>query len=283
MMSAMPEHQRIAIIGCGYVGSALGEALVHAGHHVVGTTKSPARADALRALGIEAAVLDTADTARLHELLRDRDAVVLCVAAGRKQGDYRGVYLGSAHSLISAVKGTPVQRVVYTSSVGVYGQTDGSWVDESSPVEPREENGRILLETERTLLGGAEALAGDPPMGVSVVRLAGIYGPNRDLTARIKACAGSRRSDGEAFLNLIHLEDIVAALAALLPVRHHGVLNLSDDGPTTRREYYDRVIGQAGLPPIQWVRGDSPLNRAKRIRNDLIKQTLGLTLEHPTH
>jgi nucleoside-diphosphate-sugar epimerase len=276
-------YQRIAIIGCGYVGSAVGEALVQAGHHVVGTTITPDRLDDLRAKGIAPAVLDTADTDRVHEVLHDRDAVVLSVAAGRKRGDYRKVYLGSANSVITAAKNTPVNRIIYTSSIGVYGQDDGSWVDESSPVQPPTENGRILLDTERTLLDGANALGGEQTVSVSVVRLSGIYGPDRDLSTRIKSFAGKERDDGDAYLNLIHLDDIVAALTALLSICHHGVLNLSDDRPLTRREFYDRIIAEAGLPPIQWVPTGSPRQRGKRVRNDLIKRTLGLTFQHPTH
>ena len=279
----MSERRRIAIIGCGYVGSALGEAFVEAGHNVVGTTRTPARVASIQSLGIEGVAVDTADTAHLHKLLLSRDAVVLCVAAGRKHGDYREVYLGSASSLIEAAKGTPVKRIVYTSSTGVYGQDDGSWVDESSATEPSSENGRILLETERTLLDGASTLGGDPPVSVTVLRLSGIYGPERDLAARIKSLAGEERDDGDAYLNLIHLEDVVGAITALLRVPHHGVLNLSDDGPTTRREFYNRVITEAGLPPIRWVTGDSPSKRGKRVRNDLIKKTLRLTLKHRAH
>ena len=100
---------------------------------------------------------------------------------------------------------------------------------------------------------------------------------------RIKSCAGKERSDGDAYLNLIHLDDIVAALTALLAARHHGVLNLSDDRPLPRREFYDRIIAEAGLPATQWISAGSPPQRGKRVRNDLIKRTLGLTLEHPMH
>ena len=276
-------YQRIAIIGCGYVGSAVGEALVKAGHHVVGTTITPDRLDDLRAKGIAPALLDTADTDRVHEVLHDRDAVVLSVAAGRGRADYRKVYLGSANSVITAARGTPVKRIIYTSSVGVYGQDDGSWVDESSPTHPRDDNGRILLDTERALLDGAKTLGRGQTGCASVVRLSGIYGPGRDLTGRIKSFAGKKRDDGDAYLNLIHLDDIVAALTALLAIRYHGVLNLSDDRPLPRREFYDRIIAEAGLPAIQWISVGAPTKRGKRVRNVLIKRTLGLTLKHPTH
>lgn len=274
---------RIAIIGCGYVGSAVGEALARTGWDVHGTTTSPTKTPAPEARGILPHVLDIADVAALHDLFSECDHVLLSVAAGRRGRDYRSVYLAGAENVRRAAEGTPVSRIVYTSSTRVYGQDDGSWVDEESPTEPVDENGRILLEAERTLLGGDSGNGGAGELCVSVVRLSGIYGPGRDPSARILQSAGQERSDGDVFVNIIHLNDIVAALVKLLPLRHHGVLNLSDDGPIPRREYYDRIIAGAGLPPIRWVRSDDPPHLGKRVSNTCIKQRLGLTLRHPRH
>ncbi len=297
---------RVAIIGCGYVGSALGETLARGGHDVVGTTRSADRAAELQRLGIRHEIAEIADQQRLREIFADRDAVYLTVAPRRHGEQYHETFLRGVRTLLAAARSTPVRRIIYTSSTRVYGQDDGSWVDESSPTEPRDEPGLVLLEAERALLNGAGGLAtglapsaaprneapgGSQPVNrdgermvcATVVRLGGIYGPGRDSTRRILASAGTRREDGDRYINMIHLEDIVAALAALLDVRHHGVLNLSDDEPALRCEYYDRVLSQAGLPPICWVRGDGPVSRGKRIRNDLIKRTLDLALKHPTH
>ncbi len=305
-MSAACSKTRVAIIGCGYVGSALGEALVRDGHDVVGTTTTPTRAEGLRALGIEPEVIELAEVKRLHALLLDREAVYLTVAPRRQGECYREVYLAGVKNLLLAVGCTAVKRIVYTSSTRVYGQCDGGWVDESSPTDPRDENGRILLEAEHALLAGVGQCGGQVGCGVSesaetprglkpgarrdehtvyatVVRLGGIYGPGRDLVARIRSRAGTQRSDGDTYVNLIHLDDIVSALIALLDVRHHGVLNLTDGQPEPRREFYDRVLSRAGLPPIRWLRGALRTRPGKRVRNALIIDTLGLVLKHPTH
>jgi len=277
----MPEaKRRIAIIGCGYVGSAVGEALARTDWDVHGTTTSPTKTAALEARGIVPHVLEVADVTALHDLFSECDHVLLSVAAGRRGRDYRSVYLAGAENVRRAVVGTPVFRIVYTSSTRVYGQDDGSWVDEESPTEPVDDNGRVLLKAERTLLGGDSGNGGAGDPCVSVVRLSGIYGPGRDPSARILQSAGQERSDGDAYVNLIHLDDIVAALVKLLSTRHHGVLNLSDDAPVTRRDYYDRIIADASLPPIRWLRPDGPPHLGKRIRNSRIKQTLGLTMQH---
>ncbi len=276
-------NQSIAVIGCGYIGSAVGEALVRVGHDVIGTTTSAARVDTLRGLGIKPELVEVADVDRLHTLLGDREAVYLTIAPGRQGRDYRSVYLAGAKNLLAAAEETPVRRIIYTSSTRVYGQEDGSWVDESSPTVPKDERGRILLETEAVLLNGAHALGGDTTVGVTALRLSGIYGPGRDPAERIKTLAGTQRGDGDAYVNLIHRDDIVATLVALLDKPHHGVLNLSDHQPEPRRAFYDRILASAGLRPIQWVRGDGPSDLGKRIRNDLVKKTLNLSLKHPKH
>ena len=281
-MSSVHSHKRVAIIGCGYIGSALGETLVRAGHDVVGTTTTPDRADELRREGIRPEVVQVAGVERLHEILGDREAVYLTIAPRTRGEDYRDVYLAAARAVVTAVDGTAVRRIIYTSSTRVYGVNDGSWVDESTPPTPRDENGHILREVEQVLLGAEKPPRDSADRRVSVVRMSAIYGPERKMEKFIHAAAGTERSDGEGWVNLIHRDDIVMALTALLDVAHHGVLNLSNDRPERRRRLYDRILAEADLPPITWTAADPPTGLGKRIRNDLIERTLGLTLEHPT-
>ncbi|MCH7678812.1 hypothetical protein IID10_05515, partial [candidate division KSB1 bacterium] len=90
-------------------------------------------------------------------------------------------------------------------------------------------------------------------------------------------------SGGGTYVNLIHRNDIISALVALLDVRHHGVLNLSDDAPEPRRAFYDRIIAQSKLPAIDWIDDSSSRRTGKRVRNDRIKRLLDLKLAHPNH
>ncbi len=270
---------RVAILGCGYVGSALGRTLVDAGHSCVGTTTTPARQDAIRRLGLQPMVVRISDTSGVRAVIQRCDAVYWTIGAGRRREAYREVYLDGVASLIEAIGETNVSTVVYTSSTRVYGQDDGSWVNESSPTQPTSEAGKILIQSERRLLDGLSAMG----RGVAVLRLSGIYGPGRDPTARIVQQAGCVRNDGNQYVNLVHLDDIVSTMSLLLASSHSGVFNLSDDEPTTRRAYYDRCLVAAGLKPIQWTDEDDDATRGKRVDNTLIKRTLGVTLEHPTH
>ena len=268
----------IAIIGCGYVGSALARALVGAGHDVVATTTSSGRVDEIRSLGVRAEILDVADVDRLSSILSDRQVVYLTIAPNHRGTDYRDVYLTAARSLSATIGQTNVHRIIYTSSTRVYGQNDGSWVDETSLTRPRDEQGKILLETEIALLE-----SGSECRNVSVVRLAGIHGPRRELVERARALAGTRSSGGAAYVNLIHRDDIVTALSMLLDASHHGVLNLCDDKPEPRRAVYDRIVSEAGLEPIQWADDPASKGLGKRVRNDRSKNLLGLELAHPEH
>lgn len=270
---------RIAILGCGYVGSALAKALTEKGQDVVATTTTPARLSELWALGAKPFVVELSEVARLHKMLSDRQTVFLTVGAGRGKRDYREVYLNGVNYVFEAVDGTDVTRIIYTSSTSVYGQNNGGWVDERSPTEPTSENGRVLLLAERALLSGAAQRG----MTATVLRLGGIYGPGRDPAERISRHADSDRADGDVYVNLIHLDDIVTAAIRLLEVSYHGILNLVDDQPTRRRDYYDQLIAAADLAPIRWVSGDAPNVCGKKVCNDLLKATLNLSLQHPTH
>ena len=272
------QSQRALILGCGYVGSALAQTLARAGCDVTATTTREENVDRVRALGATPAVVTLTETDRLHDLLHDRAVVYLCVAAGRGGQSYRQVYLEGAQSLLHAIRGTSVARIVYTSSTRVYAQDDGSRVDEDSDTRPSDENGRILVETERVLLGAGSQAADSGQIAVTVLRLGGIHGPGRELSGRIHAAAGTTRNDGGAFVNLIHRDDIVAAMVTLGRIHHHGVLNLVSDEPILRRELYDRILADAGLAPIEWQASDGDARQGKRVRNDLLKRTLGVSL-----
>jgi nucleoside-diphosphate-sugar epimerase len=277
----MITHQRVLIVGCGYVGTAVGKELAGQGHRVTGTTRNARRTPALEAAGIRHAVLDLEDESRLTELVRDADVVCFTVAAGREKQNYRDVYLEGIRRLLRAANGSPIQHIIYTSATSVYGQTDGSWIDETAPTEPLTDNGRVLVETEAALLAGAHQLR----IPAAIFRLAGIYGPGRDPLAWFKRQDTSRpRRHPDAYLNMIHIDDIAQALAAAVTHRIAGVMNLSDDEPMLRRELYTRLCARAGLPEPHWPEPDdkSPADLGKRVRNDQAKRLLGLQLLHPT-
>jgi len=276
-MSDAQHRRSVVIIGCGYVGTALARALVERDCDVVGTTRTPSRVGQIESTGARARLLTVQDAGAWRDELSDRQSVYLTIAAGRRDADYRDVYLPAAQNLAAALTGTDVSRIIYTSSTAVYGQTDGSEVDEHARVEPTSDNGCVLVETERALLDAAARQEVKAPVHVSVVRLGGIHGPRRELTSLARRFAGTTRDDGDAYVNLIHRDDIVAALVALQNVSHHGVLNLTDNHPVRRRDLYDPILTGAGLPPIQWQPSAIANRLGKRVNSRRICELLNLS------
>ena len=277
--------RRVTIIGCGYVGTAVGVEMVRQGQQVRATTTTASRVAELGSQGFETAVWRAGDVEALRGLVQDQDAVVLCVAPGARGADYREVYLRAVESLVASLPDTRVRRVVYTSSTRVYGQDAGEWVDEQSETSPRDENGRVLLKAEKLLLESVERLAQTESRALTatVLRLSGIYGPGRDPAERALKLAGQARDDGGEWVNLIHREDVARAIIRMLAITHQGALNLSDDRPTTRREYYDRQLARAGAVPIAWVKPTEGSPCGKRVSNRAIKELLDLQLQFPHH
>src|SRR5882672_6149893 len=167
---------RVLIVGCGYVGLAVGAELVKQDHEVCGLRRSASGESILTAAGIAPMMGDITRSKELNELPVAYDWVVNCVASGGGGVEgYRAVYWQGARNLLEWLAAAPPKRFVYTSSTSVYGQIDGSPVTETSPTEPTLETARILLETEAVLLE-AVAQASFPAM---ILRVAGIYGPDR--------------------------------------------------------------------------------------------------------
>ncbi len=275
MTMTTPPTQRIAIIGCGYVGLAVGQKLAAIGHDVAATTTSQSRMDELQQVGMTPHRIELKEADKLHDLLADRDAAILTYGAGRN-GDYKRVYVQGARSIVEAVSSSSLRRIIYTSSTRVYGQNDGDWVDETSPTTSSDEKGQLLVEAERVLLNGISN-AQRQSVDVSVLRLGGIHGPLRELSPRILILAEQTRDDGQAYINLIHLDDIVTVMTKLLPVNHHGLLNVTSDNPQTRRQLYDTIIAGAKLKPIQWTDNDQP-TQGKKVSNERVKNLLQLSL-----
>jgi len=266
--------KHITIMGCGYVGQALGAELVAAGHEVSGTTTTPARAGELQSLGIAPLIVTIDDTEAITQAINGAHAVVVTIAAGRG-GDYEAIYATGLARIVDACGRLNVPELIYTSSTRVYAQDDGSWVDESTPIVSVDVPSDALIRAEQAVLDGHSDVAG------TVVRLGGIYGPGRSLADRVHAAAGTRRRDGRHIVNLIHRDDVVAVLEKLVNPDIIGVFNLVNDQPIRRRDLYDAIISDAGLAPIIWEDGDGPA-RGKRVSNARIKAELGLALLHPT-
>ena len=277
---------RVLIIGCGYVGLPLGAELVRQGHEVFGLRRSPGAEAEFKSAGIKPLTGDITKAEQLAQLPAAYDWVVNCVSAsGGGVEEYREAYFHGMRNLVAWLAGTPPKKFVYTSSTSVYGQNDGSLVKENSPTEPAAETGKILVETERVLLEAAR----ERKFPAVILRLAGIYGPDRGYwfkqylknEARIEG-AGTR------ILNMIHRDDVVGAIIAALKSGRPGeVYNVVDDEPVSQLAFFQWLSEPLGkkLPPSVPENPDEVRKRGvtnKKVSNRRLKMELGYQFKYPT-
>src|SRR5262249_30275123 len=137
------------VLGCGYLGSRVARLWSEQGHRVFASTRRPESAAELAQDGLEPVVCDVTDPASLRDL-PPADTVVHCVGLDRSAGhSMRAVYVDGLAHVVATVRAwqhlSPTFRFLHVSSTSVYGQTLGEEVDESSPTEPLDESGRIVL------------------------------------------------------------------------------------------------------------------------------------------
>lgn len=272
------------IIGCGYLGQRVARTWMSEGRRVAALTRSPARAAEWSQQGLLGIVGDICQPATLTQLPAAR-TVLYCVGydAGAGVPADQVAHAGLQHVLQQLTRsgGPSPERWLYVSSTSVYGQADGSWVDENSPCESQQPSGQRVLAAERLLRAAC-------PQAI-ILRFAGIYGPDR-LLAKVTTLRESQPLPGspEAWLNLIHVDDGVTAVLAAAERGESGRTYLvADDEPVRRGEYYAELAKLCAAPPpsfdtaVAARHGSSGLN--KRCQNTRLRQELGVTLKYPNY
>ncbi|MGD1922380.1 MAG: NAD-dependent epimerase/dehydratase family protein [Pleurocapsa sp.] len=218
---------RVAIIGCGYVGSAVARMWHQNGEEVTVTTTTSNKKDTLQKLSSEVLVLTGDDLWGLKNLVADKDVVLLSVGAKQRTPEtYHQAYLETASNVVAAIRQTGnVKQLIYTSSYGILGSQKNTIVDETAIPNPRNEYGEILTKTEQVLLSVSES-----EFKTCILRLSGIYGDGRELIKIFRKVAGTTRpGKGEDYTNWIHLEDIVSAIDFAKQKQLDGIYNLASE------------------------------------------------------
>ncbi|MCM0592649.1 MAG: NAD-dependent epimerase/dehydratase family protein [Gloeotrichia echinulata IR180] len=250
----------IAIIGCGYVGYAVAKYWQEKTNFVVTvTTTTPERVPTLKAVAAEVIVTQGNDPEGLKAALQNQDVVLLSVGA-KGANTYEEAYLQTAKTLVSILPQiTSVRQLIYTGSYSVYGDRNGAFVDEETPVAPSNRNSEIMRETEEILLSISNA-----NLRICILRLGGIYGPGRELVKIFGRVAGTTRpGNGDDITNWIHLDDIVGAIEFARQQELQDIYNVVDDGHLISRELIDGVLKKHDLPPIIWdasLKSNRPYN-----------------------
>ncbi|HQU67635.1 MAG TPA: SDR family oxidoreductase [Albidovulum sp.] len=267
-------------IGHGYTAAALARRL-GPGWQVIGTTRRIEKAARLEAEGTRAVIWPGDD---LRPALACATHLLLSVAPD-KDGDP----VFASHSMDFADAAAHLRWVGYLSTTGVYGDHDGGWVDEATPLTPSTVRGRSRALAERQWQDLA-AMAGLP---LHIFRLAGIYGPGRGPFEKVRNGTARRIVKENQYFSRIHVDDIAAVLLASIARPDPGAIyNVADDDPSPPEEVLAEAARLLGLPLPPEVSFDeaemTPLARSfyaesKRVRNDRIKTDLGVTLAYPDY
>lgn len=180
--------------------------------------------------------------------------------------------------------------IVYLSTVGVYGDHGGAWVDETTPPNPRSARSIERLTAERQW----QDFAAQSDRPVAILRLPGIYGPGRNALVNLTRGEARRIVKPDQVFNRAHVDDIAQAIAAALTHRASGLFNVCDDGPSPAPDVVTFAAGLLGVAPPPEIPFDairdtlSPLaltfyGESKRVRNTRMKDELGVTLLYPSY
>jgi nucleoside-diphosphate-sugar epimerase len=273
---------KMFIFGAGYSGKATAQAKPEPGVDVAGTTRSPEKFEALRQAGINPFVFDGTLTDGLAAELAETTHLLISIAPD----DAGDPVLNAARKKI--LHGMPkLKWIGYLSTVGVYGDHGGAWVDETGDCRPVSRRSVMRLKAENEWL----ALGTESGLPVAVLRLSGIYGPGRNALVNLSNGTAKRLiKDGQVF-NRIHGEDIAGAVWHLARQNMGGVFNVTDDMPSPPQDvviYAAGLMGATPPPEIPFETAQlSPMARSfygenKRVSNAAIKST-GFRFRYPDY
>ncbi|MDG1898138.1 MAG: NAD-dependent epimerase/dehydratase family protein [Fuerstiella sp.] len=243
---ANPAETRL-IAGCGYLGRRVADRWQSNDCNVVALTRSPDRAEGFQRASLTSLVVDLACDAD-WPTLPSAEVVLWAVGFDRAAGVTRDdIWLSGLQRLLNRLSNAP-RRFIYISSTGVYGQDEGQTIDEDTLPEPKTDGGRCCVEAEQRLRQHCSQFF--PQTQVTVLRMAGIFGPGR-LLRRISDLQAQKPlpGDSDQWLNLIHVQDAVRMIdfvssADAVP----SVINVVNSDTVTRRQYYSRLADLVSAP-----------------------------------
>lgn len=264
--------KRILLLGAGYSARAIARALPQ---DVVlhGTTRSREKAVSLQEAGITPLLHEAGQgiSSDLLDALEAAEAIIMSVAPDAS-GDMVLRDIQAADPALSSAK-----WLCYLSTVGVYGDHQGAWVDEGSKCHPVSERSHQRLAAEEAW----QAYAADKKLPLAIMRLAGIYGPERSALDSLRSGKARRIIKPGQVFNRVHVEDIAGAALHLMNACADGIYNIADDEPAPPQdvvEFAAELLGVAPPPEIPFEEAPlSPMGRSfygecKRVSNRRVKR-----------
>ncbi len=285
----------LLIVGFGDVARrALPELSAH--YHVVALVRTTDGAAQATRLGATPVVGDLDRPETLASLAGIAECVLhLAPPDARSDRDHRTRSLVdalSARTMLAHANGAirRLERVVYVSTSGVYGDCGGTRVDESRPVNPQSDRARRRVDAERVLLEWGERES----VCVSILRVPGIYAADRLPIERLERGTPALRAEDDVFTNHVHADDLAHTCVAALARGGAGrIYNVADESEMKMGEYFDLVADRAALPrPPRIARADAAgrippttlsfMSESRRLVNRRMKEELGIVLRYPT-
>ncbi|WP_167648555.1 SDR family oxidoreductase [Mameliella alba] len=265
-------------LGHGFSARALAPLLLSEGWEVIGTTRDPAKLEAMRATGVTPILWQEDSVTKAL----GRATHLLMSAAPDAEGDPALRLAGPA----IAARAPRIEWAGYLSTTGVYGDHQGGWVTEDTPLDPATRRGQLRVEAEA-------AWAAVPGLPLHIFRLAGIYGPGRGPFAKLRKGTARRIIKPNQVFSRIHVEDIAQVLRASIARPNPGAAyNLCDDAPAPPQDVIACAAEMLGMPippEVPFEEAElSPMARSfygesKRVCNARIKEELGVTLRYPDY
>lgn len=277
------DRHRVHIIGCGDIGRRTAVLCRQAQQEVSAWVKRTASLEACRELGLPSQLLDLDLPGEVPELGPRGHVLYTVPPPPGGQADSR------IRALLERLDANLIERFVLISTSGVYGNCDGRWVDEETPIHPVADRALRRADAEAKL----RKWALDKGKEYLILRVPGIYAPDRLPLKRIRSGAPVVRRSEAPWTNRIHADDLAAAcFAALNSSATNETINVSDDAPSTMTDYFLAVAEYSGLPRPPEIsleearRSFSPgmlsyLAESRRIDNRKMKRLLNIELKYP--
>lgn len=275
---------RLFAFGLGFSAQALAARLAAEGWEIAGTARDVGKIGQLATLGFEMVQYSgEAENSALPNALRGTTHLLHSIPPGPEGDPVLAQYRDQIAALPS------LEWIGYLSTVGVYGDQEGRWVNETTEPRPNSARTEARVEAEKAWLEFGKQ-TGIP---VHVFRLAGIYGPGRCVFDKLKAGTARRINKDNQVFSRIHVEDIASVLeASMAHPRAGAIYNVADDEPAAPGEVMAYAAELMGVPPppeVDFEEADlTPMARSfyegsRRIGNERIKSELGVKLRYPTY
>ena len=270
--------QTLLSFGHGYSAQALERLLLPEGWTITGTTRSAEKAEAMRQRGLTALNFPSPEIADAV-----KKATHILISAGpNAEGDP----VLTRYSDLIAAAAPSLEWVGYLSTTGVYGDHEGAWIDESTPLTPSTQRGQWRKAAE-------QAWMDIPNLPLHIFRLAGIYGPGRGPFEKVRRGTARRIIKKGQVFSRIHVDDIAQVVTASINRPNPGAIyNVCDDDPAPPQDVISHAARLLELPEPPAVAFETaemtPMARSfyaesKKVRNDKIKDELGVVLKYPNY